>query len=129
MIVLDSDVLIEIERGSSHVRSKLARLRSEHPENLAITSAVYAELLFGLLKRKKWPPAHLQSFDVLEFDKASAEIFARKKAELERKGTPIPIFDLLTASCVMAHDALLVSFDRHFAAVSGLRTLLLEPVG
>ena len=126
MIVLDTDVLIEIERGNQKVISFLVNLRKTHPENIAITSSVYAELLYGFLARNKQLPKELASFDVIEFDKESAEIFAQNKKSLDGKGTPIPIFDLVTASCVIAKKALLISFDRHFEKVNDLNFLLIQ---
>lgn len=126
MIVLDSDVMIEIERGNKSVISQIAFLRKEHPENIAITSAVHAELLYGFLSRNKEMPQELAAFEVIEFDKDGAEIFARKKMELDKEGTPILIFDLITACCTIVRGGLLVSFDKHFKYVTGLDMLLIE---
>jgi len=126
MIVLDADVVIEIERGNSKIVESLADLRKAHPENPAITSAVYAEILYGFLVRNKQPPMELESFEVIDFDKESAEIFAQKKKFLDSKGTPIPIFDLITACCAISRGALLVSLDKHYERVEGLNLLIVK---
>lgn len=126
MIILDTDVLIEIERGNQKVISFLANLRKTRPDNIAITSAVYAELLYGFLMRNKQLPQELAAFDVIEFDRESADIFAQKKKMLDVKGKPIPIFDLITACCALSRRALLVSFDKHFEQISELNFLLIE---
>lgn len=126
MIVLDTDVLIEVERANPKVISALAELRKKHPENLAVTSAVHAEFVYGLLVRKKKVPEEVEAFDVLDFDKESATIFAEQKQRLERQGTPIPLFDLLTASCVMSRGATLASFDKHFEQIQELKLVRLS---
>lgn len=126
MIILDTDVLIEIERDNQKVIGQLAKHRQSYPGNMGITAAVYAEFIFGYLHQKKTIPAHLALFDILDFDKDAAFLFAQKKEELEKKGKPIPVFDLVTASCVLAQGATLITLDQHFQNVSGLKVIFLE---
>ncbi|MEK6950159.1 MAG: type II toxin-antitoxin system VapC family toxin [Nanoarchaeota archaeon] len=126
MIILDTDVLIEIERGNQKVIDQLAKHRQTYPGNIGITSAVYAEFIFGYLHQKRTVPTPLALFDILDFDKDAAFLFAQKKEELDRKGKPIPIFDLITASCVLAQGATLITLDQHFRNVSGLKAIFLE---
>ncbi len=126
MILLDTDVLIEIEHGNDAIIGKLAELRQTNPGNITITSAVYAEFVFGYVQQNKMPPPQLDLFDVVDFDKESALVFARKKRELEQKGKPVPIFDLITASCAITQSSLLVSMDQHYQEISGLKLILLS---
>ncbi len=126
MIVLDTDVVIEIERSNKKVIEFIADLRKTHPENPAITSAVYAEILYGFLARNKQPPEELENFDIIDFDKESAMILAHKKKILDDKGAPIPIFDLITACCAISRGALLVSMDKHFERVGSLNFLRIK---
>jgi len=128
MIVLDNNVLVEIERGNKELINKILNLGEDNPENPAITSAVYAEFLFGFLVtgKEKEVEKYLKGFEMIDFDKNSARKFAELKMELDNKGTPIPIFDLVTASCVMIRNATLVSFDKHFEKVPGLKVISLN---
>ncbi len=123
MILLDTDVLIEIERNNEEVITKLSEVRAKYPGEVGITSAVYSEILFGYLKKNKQISPGFDSLEIVDFDKDSAKIFAVKKKELEQKGTPIPLFDLLTASCTLAHEATLVTSDSHFKEVKGLKVI------
>lgn len=50
----------------------------------------------------------------------TAEWFSQVKQALRRKGSPIPINDVWIAASCLEHGAMLVSFDRHFAAIDGL---------
>lgn len=128
MLVLDSDVVIEIERQNPEVISALNKLRSEHPGNLAISSAVYSELYYGALKRPKLlehTTKTLQAFESLPFDSGAAEVFSKLKFYLDKKGAPIPVMDLITASATITAKADLVSRDAHFKNVPGLKVILL----
>jgi len=51
----------------------------------------------------------------------TADIFARLKVELKQAGTPLPINDVWIAAQTMEFSAVLVSYDRHFLQIPGLR--------
>ncbi len=126
MIILDTDVLIEIEHGNEKVRRLLSDLRGKNQGDLVTTSAAYAEFVYGFVTKMKLIPPQIGALEVIDFDKESASILAEKQHELEKKGTQIPIFDLITASCALSRNAIVVSFDRHFRNVSGLNTIIFE---
>ena len=46
--------------------------------------------------------------------------YGQLKRELERQGTPLNENDLWIAATALAHDAVLVTRDQHFARVPGL---------
>ena len=127
MLVLDTNVLIEMERKDSRVIEKLARLWKNFPGNLFITSAVYAEFLFGFLKigKEQAVEKYLHGLEVLNFDLKSAKIFAIMKKSMEDSGRIIPIFDLVTACIVSSNNATLITFDRHFEGIPNLKTIFL----
>ena len=59
--------------------------------------------------------------EVLEVGLETAEVFGQVKSGLKAAGAPIPINDLWIASQCIETGAVLVSFDRHFRSVPGLR--------
>ena len=63
----------------------------------------------------------LAAIEVLAWNSASARRYATIRAELERRGKPLGALDLLIAAHAVQHDAVLVTNDRAFSAVSGLR--------
>lgn len=77
------------------------------------------------LKKNKPIPLGFDLLEVIDFDKESARIFAEKKKELEQQGTPIPSFDLITASCALAHEAMVITSDAHFKKVKGLKVIFI----
>jgi tRNA(fMet)-specific endonuclease VapC len=59
--------------------------------------------------------------EVLSGDIRTAYTFGEIKNELRLKGRMIPVSDLWIAALARQHDLTLVSRDRHFAEVEGLR--------
>jgi len=59
--------------------------------------------------------------ETLAVTRETSDCFGRIKDALRRKGTPIPINDVWLAAQAVENGAVLVSFDRHFAAIDGLR--------
>lgn len=51
----------------------------------------------------------------------TAEIYAIVKHELRKAGTPIPVNDVWIAAHALEAGAVMVSYDRHFSGVPGLR--------
>jgi len=65
--------------------------------------------------------ALLRQFDVHEFDARSAEEFGMLRAQLRRKGKPIPSFDVLIAAIARANALTLLTSDGHFANIDGMQ--------
>jgi tRNA(fMet)-specific endonuclease VapC len=51
----------------------------------------------------------------------TAEVFGMVKSELKAAGTPLPINDLRLAAHAIETGSIVVTFDKHFNEVSGLR--------
>jgi predicted nucleic acid-binding protein len=127
--LLDSDILIYFLKGHSNVVDKISKML---PEELFISRINYTELLYGAYnssrveKNLKTVRAFLDTFEVLEFDQTSAEIFAKEKARLKKCGTLIADMDLMIASIAIANEAILMTNNlRHFQRVKGLKILSL----
>lgn len=97
--------------------------------SVCISAITEAELRFGLARRAVNPNLRrivenfLASVDILPWNSAGAQRYAHLRAELEALGKPLAPMDLLIASHALAEDCTLVSADRVFAQVSGLRLL------
>jgi tRNA(fMet)-specific endonuclease VapC len=105
----------------------LARFRAHPPVELALSTIVRAELLWGArnsgridenLERVRLFAEPLVS---LLFDDESAERYGAIRADLAARGTPIGPNDLLIAATALGHRATLVTRNRReFERVSGL---------
>lgn len=51
----------------------------------------------------------------------TADVFGSVKQQLKEQGTPIPINDVWIAAHAMETGSVLVTYDRHFDQVAGLR--------
>ncbi len=127
MLVLDTNILVEIESGNKKIIEEVLSLRAKYGM-LSITSAVYAEFLFGFLSinKEKEAEKYVQNFEMINFDIDSAKVFAHIKKILKDKGKFIPIFDLLTASCVISRCGTLITMDNHFENIPNMNLILLD---
>ncbi|HEY1887246.1 MAG TPA: type II toxin-antitoxin system VapC family toxin [Roseiarcus sp.] len=122
--MLDTNTASSLLKGQPRV---LARLAAETPERLCLSVVTEAELLFGVAKRPEARKLRvavdelLAAIEVLAWSSATARRYATIRAELERRGKPLDALDLLIAAHALQHDAVLVTNDRAFSAVPGLR--------
>jgi tRNA(fMet)-specific endonuclease VapC len=96
--------------------------------NLAISTVVMAELLFGAARHPKGEAIRREIEDfgsrlsVLPWDEAAAVHCGEIRASLEKKGTPIGAMDMMIAAHARSIGATLVSNDlSHFEKVGGLK--------
>jgi len=94
---------------------------------VCISSITKAELLFGLARRPEAKRLHtavgefLRRVDVLPWDGEVAQRYGATRATMQRQGKPLGPLDLLIASHGLYAEAMLVTNDRAFAQVDGLR--------
>lgn len=92
-----------------------------------LPAPVVSELLFGARNSGKaeYNLARYRSFfhdfPLLALNHFAAEHYAEIRLTLKQKGRPIPDNDMWIAAICRAHDATLLTFDRHFAEVPGLQ--------
>jgi tRNA(fMet)-specific endonuclease VapC len=126
-ILLDTNVCIAIMNGDPpSVRERFKRaFRFNQP--LLLSSVSLFELWFGIAKsthtaaNTKQLNDFCDTIDVLPFDGEDARSAAYMRAELLRAGRAIGAYDLLIAAQAVRRDLLLVTADREFARVKGLR--------
>jgi tRNA(fMet)-specific endonuclease VapC len=122
--MLDTNTASSLMKGQSSV---MARLSAEAPERLCLSVVTEAELLFGIAKRPEARKLRiavdelLAAIEVVAWSSATARRYATIRAELERRGKPLGALDLLIAAHAVQHDAVLVTNDKAFSVVPGLR--------
>ncbi|MBI4181967.1 MAG: type II toxin-antitoxin system VapC family toxin [Candidatus Aenigmarchaeota archaeon] len=127
MLILDTTILIALEREHTAVRNRLLALQQEDPADPAITTAVMGEFLAGAAEGKeRQARAFVEPYTLIPFDRRSALFFGAVSATLRKQGASIPSMDLVTASCALAAGGTVVTADRHFARIPGLRTIIVE---
>lgn len=95
----------------------------------AIPVIVLGEYGFGIAQStrrnhyQKWLRENIPGFRILDITRETAEHYAGLRLELRRAGAPIPSNDLWIAALCREHKLPVLSRDRHFDRVRGLRRL------
>ena len=132
--LLDTNVCVRYLNGRSPAIKR--RLEGTDPGSIALCSVVKGELLFGAVKSQV-PVAtmsrlmqFMSAFESYPFDDRCAEVYARIRADLEKRGLPIGPNDTLIAATAIARQATVVTANtREFARIDGLRWEDWEDVG
>lgn len=100
-----------------------------HAERVAIPVIVLGEFRLGIAQSRhrtsyeNWLREWIAAVGVLDIDEETTHSYAAIGLELKRKGKPIPANDLWIAALCLQHSLPLLSRDRHFDLVSGLRRI------
>jgi tRNA(fMet)-specific endonuclease VapC len=128
MIVIDTSVLIDALHRKPAALRKIKELE-EKGETLCTTQINVLELYKGVYSPTK-SEAGLQkvkkllnAFVILTIDEDVYDMFGELSSELRRRGDAIGDFDELIASIALINGAVIVSGDRHFQRVPGLKTV------
>lgn len=102
------------------------RLRSERPEDVAVSAIVMHELFYGAFKSarvdRNLALVDRLRFAVLEFGREDAREAGAVRADLAARGMPIGPFDVLIAGQARARGLVLVTRNTgEFGRVPGLR--------
>jgi predicted nucleic acid-binding protein len=125
MYLLDTDTIIFSLKGHPSVQE---HLRRHFHDPMAISVITLMELYYGAYKSEKVTSnlAKIRtlenSLEVLSLGKESVEVFGIYKSKMEKAGTPLDDFDLVLASCALAHNLVLVTNNiKHFRRTEGLK--------
>ncbi len=119
--LLDTNIIISVFDGNKDVANKISRLSTVY-----ISSIVLGELYVGIYrvsnktKHLKKLTDFLDLCRVVEIDSSTAEYYGKCKAQLFKKGKPIPSNDIWIAASALQHEFTLVSNDKHFSEIDGL---------
>jgi tRNA(fMet)-specific endonuclease VapC len=124
--LLDTNTCVQFLRHGA-ASPVAARLAAANPGEVVLCSVVVAELLFGALRSRDVAKnlAAVRNFAAgfmsLPFADQAAEEYARIRADLAAKGTPIGPNDLMIAAIALAHGLILVTHNTaEFSRVTGL---------
>jgi tRNA(fMet)-specific endonuclease VapC len=114
LIVLDSDVLIEILDRKSDKGDQALQQTIKSAEMIATTSISLHEVLYGLNKYAK-PVQEILLLPTLSFTKKDAVLASKIELEAEKKGITSCRTDSMIAAITINNDAKLYTFNlKHF---------------
>jgi tRNA(fMet)-specific endonuclease VapC len=117
MIVIDTDVLIEILDKKSEKGDEALRQILESGDEISTTVITLHEVLYGLRKRGK-PAKDVLLLPVLSYTKRDALLSSRIELEAEKQGKTIPRTDTMIAAMTINNEAKLYTLDlKHFSSL------------
>lgn len=116
MILIDSDVLIEILDENSKKGDAALKKIEDAGEDIALTSLNLHEILFGLYKYASNSKIEkILLFDVTDFTRDDAVLSAKLEVKAEKKGDKVPRFDAMIAAIAINKGLKLFTFNKkHF---------------
>lgn len=122
MILVDTDVLIEIFDRNSEKGDEALKKIERSGEDVTTTSLNLHEILYGL--HKYTDHAKLERIlvlDVVEFTKDDAVLSSKIEVETGKKGKKVPRFDAMIAAVAINRGFKLFTFNRkHFEGFGDL---------
>lgn len=123
---LDTDILIEHFKGNEGIKERIENLTPE--DRLGVIWLTVYEFFKGIFVSGKYEEESflqklVQSCIILEPTYEAAKIGGGIYANLRKAGKLINDADILIASIVKAHNAILVTNNKdHFSRIEGLKT-------
>jgi len=123
-VILDTNGVSALAEGESALESLLRKAN-----RVAIPVIVLGEYRYGISRSREqkryeeWLTAYLPKFLILDIDERTTVPYAAIRSELKRAGTPIPSNDVWIAALCRQHSLPLLTRDRHFDAVPGIRRI------
>lgn len=126
LYLLDTDIVSYILKGTlPGIRARV----DEKPSGSVVISAITAAELRYWLAKRPGPPRirfHIEDFflriPTLPWDAHVAATHGELKARLFEMGRPLSELDMQIAAHAIALDAILVTHDKAFSQIAGLRT-------
>jgi tRNA(fMet)-specific endonuclease VapC len=123
-MILDTDGLSALAEGELRLEPILRKATQ-----IAVPVIVLGEYRYGIQQSRErqryehWLVEYLPKFRVLNVDEQTTTSYAAVRGELKRAGTPIPSNDVWIAALCRQHSLAVLSRDRHFDLVPGLRRI------
>jgi len=123
-MILDTNGLSALAEGELRLEPVLRKVTQ-----IAVPGIVLGEDRYGIQQSRErqryehWLVEYLPKFRVLNVDEQTTTSYAAVRGELKRAGTPIPSNDVWIAALCRQHSLPVLSRDRHFDLVPGLRRI------
>ncbi len=123
-MILDTNGLFALADGDRALEPIFRRATE-----IAVPVIVLGEYRYGVRESREraryeaWLSESVADYRVLEVDEATAEHYADIRVELKRRGRPIPANDVWIAALTRQHALPLLTRDRHFDFVGGLKRI------
>lgn len=123
-VLLDTNIISALLKGDTSVANHI-----DNTSEVYLSSVVIGELFYGAEYSVKVEQniANIKqliaTYNILDIDNDTALVYGKIKADLRKKGTPIPENDIWIASSAIQHKLKLSTRDKHFLQISNLKIL------
>jgi predicted nucleic acid-binding protein len=124
-LILDTNALSAFVDGVPSIRTVIRGSGLD----LSLPVVAYGEYLFGVrhsrlrVHYQQWLKENLTVLDLLPINSETASHYAEVRSELRQAGKPIPSNDVWIAALARQFDYPLLTRDRHFNAIRGVRVV------
>lgn len=123
-ILLDTNAYSSLFRGDKKVLKHLSQADLVYA-SIFVVGELVAGFKGGIKEKENNQRIdrflHMPEVELLIATKETALIFAELKYELKKAGTPIPINDIWIAAHAVETGSVLITYDRHFLNIKGIR--------
>lgn len=120
MILLDTDVLIEIFDKHSEKGGEALRRILERGDTIATTAINLHEVMYGLEKYAK-PVSEILQLPIVNYTKEDARLSVRLELSAEKSGKSIRRTDAMIAAIAISNEADFFTLDsKHFGPMKSL---------
>ncbi|WP_293305413.1 type II toxin-antitoxin system VapC family toxin [Pedobacter sp. UBA5917] len=122
-VLLDTNIISALFKGDVSVANHIDK------SEVYLSSIIVGELCYGAEYSTKIEEnianikQLISTYNVLSVDEETSFIYGKIKADLRKKGTPIPENDIWIASSAIQHKLKLSTRDKHFQEIKGLKIL------
>ena len=115
MILLDTDVIIEVLDKHSSMGQTLLNRIIESGEEYCTSSVNMHEVLYGIAKYSR-DSSFVNQLPTLAYGKNDSELSSILEVGAEKKGRSVPRMDAMVASIAINNGCSLYTLDEHFEA-------------
>jgi len=124
MYLVDTNVLINLFEGEKSVIK-----RFQESNGLSVSVFNFTEFMYGIINKKNYQHIKneiINNTQIYNYTIECAEKYLEIKQNLRTKGELIPEFDMLIASTAITNGLTLITYDKHFKCVPGLKVIILN---
>ena len=127
-LLLDTSILIEIQRKDKEIIQKLDELTKIHFQPASISFINYFEFYFGLfdksIRNRQNMIEFINKFNCLKASIITAQILAELKNKYEKRGMIIGLADLIVASHAKENNMMLITRDKTFEKIDEINKII-----
>ena len=121
--LLDTNIISAWLKGESAIADKIDKAGEIHIPVIVIGELYYGALFSTQTEKNISDIQRItRHYNLLPTNEFTALVYGEIKATLRKKGKPIPENDIWIAAIARQHNFTIVTRDKHFSAIEGLKT-------